>query len=307
MILQQTTNQVEKPIPARNEQVGESKSNFCNLRFRDWEMDNRARTLIMGVVNVTPDSFYDGGKFIEIEKAIKQIDKLVADGADIIDIGGESTRPGSLGVTLEEELGRVIPVIKAAVKRFDVPLSVDTTKAKVAEEALEEGAAIINDISGLKFEPKIADIASKYDAGLVVMHTTSRPFDMQSKTKYNSLISDIILSLKNSVKLAETKGVRSNSIIIDPGFGFGKTTIQNLLLLKYLGEFRTVNKPIMIGTSMKSFIGNVLRSKHLEDRVEGTAATVAMGILNGASIVRVHDVRLMKRVVSIVDAIQNAN
>ncbi|MDA2918489.1 dihydropteroate synthase [Desulfobacterota bacterium AH_259_B03_O07] len=307
MILQQTTNQVEKPIPARNEQVGESKSNFCNLRFRDWEMDNRARTLIMGVVNVTPDSFYDGGKFIEIEKAIKQIDKLVADGADIIDIGGESTRPGSLGVTLEEELGRVIPVIKAAVKRFDVPLSVDTTKAKVAEEALEEGASIINDISGLKFEPKIADIASEYDAGLVVMHTTSRPFDMQSKTKYNSLISDIILSLKNSVKLAETKGVRSNSIIIDPGFGFGKTTIQNLLLLKYLGEFRTINKPIMIGTSMKSFIGNFLRSKHLEDRVEGTAATVAIGILNGASIVRVHDVRLMKRVVSIVDAIQNAN
>jgi len=307
MILQQTTNQVEKPIPARNEQVGESKSNFCNLRFRDWEMDNRARTLIMGVLNVTPDSFYDGGKFIEIEKAIKQIDKLVADGADIIDIGGESTRPGSLGVTLEEELGRVIPMIKAAVKRFDVPLSVDTTKAKVAEEALEEGASIINDISGLKFEPRIADIASKYDAGLVVMHTTSRPFDMQSKTKYNSLISDIILSLKNSVKLAETKGVRSNSIVIDPGFGFGKTTIQNLLLLKYLGEFRTVNKPIMIGTSMKSFIGNVLRSKHLEDRVEGTAATVAMGILNGASIVRVHDVRLMKRVVSIVDAIQNAN
>jgi len=211
MILQQTTNQVEKPIPARNEQVGESKSNFCNLRFRDWEMDNRARTLIMGVLNVTPDSFYDGGKFIEIEKAIKQIDKLVADGADIIDIGGESTRPGSLGVTLEEELGRVIPMIKAAVKRFDVPLSVDTTKAKVAEEALEEGASIINDISGLKFEPRIADIASKYDAGLVVMHTTSRPFDMQSKTKYNSLISDIILSLKNSVKLAETKGVRSNT------------------------------------------------------------------------------------------------
>jgi len=307
MILQQTTNQVEKPVPARNERVGESKSNFCNLRFRDWEMDNRARTLIMGVLNVTPDSFYDGGKFIEIEKAIKQIDKLVADGADIIDIGGESTRPGSLGVTLEEELGRVIPMIKAAVKRFDVPLSIDTTKAKVAEEALEEGASIINDISGLKFEPRIADIASKYDAGLVVTHTTSRPFDMQSKTKYNSLISDIILSLKNSVKLAETKGVRSNSIIIDPGFGFGKTTIQNLLLLKYLGEFRTVNKPIMIGTSMKSFIGNVLRSKHLEDRVEGTAVTVAIGILNGASIVRVHDVRLMKRVVSIVDAIQNAN
>ncbi|MFQ5787753.1 MAG: dihydropteroate synthase [Thermodesulfobacteriota bacterium] len=261
----------------------------------------------MGVLNVTPDSFYDGGRFIEIDKAIKQIDKLVADGADIIDIGGESTRPGSLGVSVEEELGRVIPVIKEAVKRFEVPLSVDTTKAKVAEEALKEGVSIINDISGLKFDPKIADIASKYNAGLVLMHTTSRPFDMQSKTKYNSIISEIIQSLKHSVKLAETKGVCSNSIIIDPGFGFGKTTIQNLLLLKYLREFMSVKKPIMIGTSRKSFIGKVLGSKNLEDRLEGTAATVAIGILNGASIVRVHDVRFIKRVASIVDVILSVN
>jgi len=307
MISQQRTNQVEKPDKVRNKQASPRENNPPKLELRYREIDISSRTLIMGVLNVTPDSFYDGGKYFEIDDAIRRIDKLVGEGADIIDIGGESTRPGSVGISVKEELGRVVPVIKAAVKRFDVPLSVDTTKAKVAEEALEEGVSIINDISGLKFEPRIADIASRYNAGLVLMHTTSRPFDMQSKAKYNSLISEIVTSLKNSVELAQTKGVRSNSIIVDPGFGFGKTTAQNLLLLKYLREFQCMKKPIMIGTSRKSFIGNVLGSKRLGDRLEGTAATVAIGILNGASIVRVHDVRVMKRVASIVDAIHSVN
>ncbi len=288
-----------------NEENQFAQSKFA-FRCKDKELNLGSRTFIMGILNVTPDSFYDGGRHLSQDSALKQIDKMINEGADIIDVGGESTRPGSLGVTEEEELRRVIPIIKDAKKRFDVILSVDTTKSRVAEEALGEGASIINDISGLKFNPEIALIAAKCGAGLVLMHTSSHPYDMQLKTEYNSIIHDIIKSLNRSIEIAESNGVNQKSIIVDPGFGFGKRVEHNLTLLKYLSEFLILGKPILIGTSRKSFIEGVL-GVPVEDRLEGTAATVAIGIINGASIVRVHDVLYMKRVAKIVDAVISAS
>jgi dihydropteroate synthase len=266
------------------------------------------RTLIMGILNTTPDSFSDGGRYYKLDDALRQTDRMIDEGADIIDVGGESTRPGSSGVSEKEELGRVIPVIREVMKRFDIVLSVDTTKAKVAEEALAHGASIVNDISGLKFDPRIAEVVAKHRAGLVLMHTTSRPHDMQNKTEYNSLVDDIVQSLYDSVKLAEEAGVLSESIVIDPGFGFGKTYDQNLILLKHLKELLVLEKPLLVGTSRKSFIGRVLGASELdEDQLAGTAATVAIAIMNHASIVRVHDVLFIKRLARMTDAVININ
>lgn len=285
-----------------------SKRMRYKLICRDKEMILGQRTHVMGILNVTPDSFYDGGRYFVTNDALKQTERMINEGADIIDIGGESTRPGSFGVSDEEELNRVIPVIKEVVKRFNVVLSIDTTKSKVAEEALGEGVSIVNDISGLKFDPGIAEVVARYRAGLVLMHTTSRPHDMQGKTQYNSVIHDITQSLAESVKLAEEKGVHPDSIVIDPGFGFGKTPDQNLLLLKHLKELLLLEKPILIGTSRKSFIEKVLGGPELsEEKLAGTATTVAIGILNSASIVRVHDVLYMKNVARMTDAVSNVN
>ncbi len=276
------------------------------FKCRDTEFDLSTKTHIMGVLNTTPDSFYDGGNYSQVDAALKHTEKMIEEGADIIDIGGESTRPGSLPVSAHEELERVIPLIKEIRKHFDIPLSIDTTKSEVALRALDEGVKIVNDISGLTFDPEIADAVSKYGAGLVLSHTSSRPHDMQSKTSYDSLIEDIKLPLRISVKLAEHKGVRPRSIVVDPGFGFGKTVEQNLAILKHLNSFIELGKPILIGTSNKSFIGKVLDAK-AGDRIEGTAATVAVGILNGASIIRVHETGYMKRVSQMIDAILNVS
>ncbi len=273
-----------------------------SLRLRGFNFDLGSKTVIMGVLNVTPDSFFDGGRYLELDNALGQIDQMINDGADIIDIGGESTRPGSYGVSERVELDRVMPVIKAAVKRFNVPISIDTTKSAVAKADLEEGASMVNDISGLKFEPEIANIVADHDAGIVVMHTPSRPMDMQNHTNYDSVVRDIVKSLNDSVESAESAGVSPYSIVVDPGIGFGKTTEQNLKLLKCLREFLILRKPVMIGTSRKSFIGKIIGSDNLEDRLEGTSATVAIGIMNGASLIRVHDVKYMRRVANIVDA-----
>jgi dihydropteroate synthase len=292
-------NQVEPISPASR-----SVKDFI---FRDRKVVLGRRTYIMGILNVTPDSFYDGGRHFKPDDALRQAERMIDEGADIIDIGGESTRPGSTGVSEEEELKRVIPVIREVTKRFDLTLSIDTTKAKVAEEALEEGVSIVNDISGLLFDPRVAEVAAKYGAGLILMHTPSRPRDMQNKTGYSSLIDDVMNSLRRSIELAEDKGVHPESIVIDPGFGFGKTAEQNLVLLKHLSRFLGLGKPILIGTSRKSFIGRVLGHDLPEDRLEGTAATIAIGIMNSASVVRVHDVLYMKRVAEITDAVINAN
>lgn len=301
--MQKSIAQVDKVTFTKKQDSDCRQIKSHDLKLRGFSFDLSSKTLIMGVLNVTPDSFFDGGKYLEIDKALSHIDKMINDGADVIDIGGESTRPGSYGVSETVELGRVIPVIKAAVNRFNVPVSIDTTKSMVAKVALEEGAAIVNDISGLKFDPEIANIVAGYGAGLVIMHTPSHPVDMQNMTNYESIVPDIIKSLGDSVELAESAGVSPHSIIIDPGIGFGKTTEQNLKLLKYLNEFLILRKPVLIGTSRKSFIGKIIGSDNLDDRLEGTSATVAIGIMNGASIIRVHDVQYMKRVAKVVDAI----
>ena len=264
------------------------------------------RALIMGVLNVTPDSFHDGGKYTSTDAALRRAETMAGEGADIIDIGGESTRPGSEGVSVEEELARVVPVIREIRKRLDTPLSIDTTKALVARAALAEGASIVNDISGLKFGTGLAEAAAEFGAAMILMHTSSRPRDMQEKTEYESLIDDILESLRESMRKASAAGVREENIIIDPGFGFGKTAAQNLTLLKELARFRGLGRPILIGTSHKSFIGAVAEGPS-GGRLEGTAATVAIGIMNGASIVRVHDVGHMKKIALMADAVKDVN
>jgi len=264
-----------------------------------------SRTAVMGVLNVTPDSFYDGGRYCSLDSAVKRAVQIAEEGADIIDIGGESTRPGSSPVSLDEELGRVVPVVREVVKRVHIPVSVDTTKAQVAEAALNEGASIINDISGLGFEPETAEIVARFGAGIVLMHTPSRPRDMQSKTDYSSLVEDVKSSLGGSIERALEGGVKPESIVIDPGIGFGKTALQSLSLIKHLSEFQTLGKPILIGTSRKSFIARVLETE-VGDRLHGTAATVALSIVNGASIIRVHDVIFMKGVARMVDSVLSA-
>jgi len=275
------------------------------FRYGNNNLYLNSRTHIIGILNVTPDSFYDGGKFLKIQDAMNHIEKLIEEGADIIDVGGESTRPGSKPVSEEEEYNRVIPIIKEGIKNFNTIFSVDTTKSRIAYAALSEGASIINDISGLRFDPAIANVAAKFKSGLVVMHTPSRPVNMLNNTVYRSLIEDICSCLHQSVLSAEDKGVDPDSILIDPGIGFGKTPEQNLIILNRLNEFRKLNKPILVGTSNKSFIGKVLRTEDLNDRDEATAATVTMSIKNGASFIRVHNVGFMKKVIKMADSILN--
>jgi len=279
----------------------EKKDFRLKLKDRIWRIGGK--TLIMGVINVTPDSFSDGGKFYEKEKAISHGFKLLEEGADIIDIGGESARPGSHPISYEEEIRRVIPVIEALADKTDIPISIDTYKPKVALAAIKAGATIINDISGLTFEPSLADVAAKYNTPLILMHTKGRPDVMQKDLHYDSLIGDIIDYLSNSIDRATAKGVDPQQIIIDPGIGFGKSVEQNLELIKYLSEFKVLGKPILIGTSRKSFIGKIL-DLDVDQREEGTLTTISASILNGANIVRVHNVKIAQRAVKMIDAIK---
>ncbi len=266
-----------------------------------------SKTLIMGILNVTPDSFHDGGKYNTIKQALIHTEQMISEGADIIDVGGESTRPGSNSVSEKEELRRVIPIIDAINKNFEIPVSIDTTKSMVARQALDSGATIVNDISGLSFDPALADIVSKYEAQIILCHTSSRPVDMQKKTLYENIDEDIYNYLQNSIKISEDCGILSDNISIDPGFGFGKTANHNLLLLKSLSKFKKLDKKVVIGTSMKSFIGKILQSDDIEQRILGTFATIVISILNGADIVRVHDVKTMKVAVQIADSVRNVN
>jgi len=276
-----------------------------SLRCRNQELTLGKRTLLMGILNVTPDSFSDGGLFLDKEKAISYGLGMVAEGVDIIDIGGESTRPGSKPLDPEEELRRVIPVIESLSKEVDVPISIDTYKAVVAQRAIEAGAQIINDISGLHFEPSLAQIAAREDTPLVLMHIRGTPETMQKDIHYRSLFPEIIRYLKDSIRTAESAGLDPGQIIIDPGIGFGKTVEDNLLLLKHLSEFRILGKPILLGTSRKSFIGKILNTG-VENRLEGTLATIAIGVLNGAHIIRCHDVPQAKKAIAVADAVRLA-
>ena len=273
--------------------------------FQDWCLNPNRETLVMGIVNVTPDSFSDGGKFFSPEVAISHASKLITQGADIIDIGGESTRPGAEQVSESEELKRVIPVIEKI--RTDNPkilISIDTTKASVAKHAVEAGADIINDVSGLSFDNNMIGIVESFNIPVVIMHMKGNPQNMQLNPKYKDIVNEILDFFKMKIKIAIQSGINRSMIILDPGIGFGKTVEHNFELLSRLNEFNVLELPIMIGPSRKSFIGITLDLPP-EDRVEGTAAAVSAGVMNGASIVRVHDVKSMKRVVRIIEKVRN--
>jgi len=281
-----------------------SKTHY-SIRCRKRTLILGKRTLLMGVLNVTPDSFSDGGLFSDTEKAISHGLRMVEEGADIIDIGGESTRPGSKPLELEEELRRVIPVIEFITKEVNVPISIDTYKSNVAQRAIEAGAQMINDISGLHFDPSLAQVAVKEDVPLVLMHIRGTPETMQKDVHYDSLFSEILQYLKDSIQRAESAGLDPKQIIIDPGIGFGKTVEDNLLIIKNLYEFRILGKPILLGTSRKSFIGKILNAE-TGDRLEGTLSSIAIGVLNGAHIIRSHDVLQAKKAIAVADAIRLA-
>ncbi|MFH0887500.1 MAG: dihydropteroate synthase [bacterium] len=258
-------------------------------------------TYIMGILNITPDSFSDGGKFYDKDTAVARADEMVREGVDIIDVGGESSRPGSGPIPADEEIDRVIPVIKA-IKGLGKPISVDTKKAKVADNAIRAGAAMINDISGLRHDPEMAQVAADQKVPVVLMHIKGDPKNMQENPEYADLMSEIMEYLTQSIEIAKGAGISDDAIIIDPGIGFGKTTPHNLEILRRLRELTSLGKPILVGPSRKSMIGNVLNLPP-EERVEGTAAAVAAAIFGGADIIRVHDVGQMCRVAKMVDAI----
>ncbi|MGZ3534926.1 MAG: dihydropteroate synthase [Thermodesulfobacteriota bacterium] len=279
--------------------------NRYSIRCRKRTLMLGKRTLLMGVLNVTPDSFSDGGLFFDKEKAISRGLRMVEEGVDIIDIGGESTRPGAKPLELEEELRRVIPVIESLAKRVGVPISIDTYKSAVAKRAIEAGAEIINDISALHFDPTLAQIAAKEDTPLILMHIRGTPETMQKNVHYDSLFSEILRYLRDSIQRAESAGLDPQQVIVDPGIGFGKTVDDNLLLIKNLHEFRILGKPILLGTSRKSFIGKLLKADAGE-RLEGTISSIAIGVLNGAHIIRSHDVLQAKKAIAVADAIRLA-
>jgi len=277
------------------------------LRCGEYRFNFDERTYIMGILNITPDSFSDGGRFIELDKALERAKEMVEEGADIIDVGGESTRPEAQSISLKEELRRVIPLIEELASQVEVPISIDTTKARVAEVAFDAGAVMINDISALRFDPEMATLVSERGVPVVLMHMRGTPQTMQHHVVYDCLIAEINSFLKERIEYAESVGIDSHKIIIDPGVGFGKSVPDgNLKIIKKLSFFKNLGKPILVGPSRKAFIGSVL-NLGVEEREEGTAAAISLAINNGANIVRVHDVKKMKRVVKMVDAILAVN
>ena len=296
---------IQKIGHALKEALQNILKNRFTLRCRRRTFSLGERTLLMGVLNITPDSFSDGGLFSDKDKAIAHGLKMAEEGADIIDIGGESTRPGSKPLGLEEELSRVLPVIEVLSRECDVPISIDTYKSEVASRAIEAGAEIINDISGLRFDPELASVAAKADTPIILMHIRGTPETMQKDVHYDSLFSEIIVYLKESIRRAESAGVDPEQIVVDPGIGFGKTLEDNLLIIKHLPEFRILGKPILLGTSRKTFIGKILGAGP-DQRLEGTLSSIAIGVLNGAHIIRSHDVLQAKRATAVADAIRMA-
>lgn len=281
------------------------------ISWNGHHLDLGKRTLIMGAVNVTPDSFSDGGKFYSCKDAVAQGLKLTEEGADIIDIGGESTRPYSDEVPEEEEIRRVVPVIKELSGQIAIPISIDTTKAGVARQAIEAGASIVNDISALRFDDKMAGILSYYEVPVILMHMLGTPKTMQVAPKYDNIVQEIKTFLKKAVKRAEKGRIHRSKVILDPGIGFGKTVENNFELIDRLDEFHTLGLPILIGPSRKSFIRNLLKKKSGNDifpnsqmQETGTQAAVAAAVLRGAHIIRVHDVANTFATVKIIDAIK---
>ena len=284
------------PVPART--AAAWKISRRSLRYGE-------RTLVMGVLNVTPDSFSDGGQFFSLAGALAHAAQMIDEGADIIDIGGESTRPGSNFVSEEEELCRVIPVIER-LANLSAPISIDTTKPEVARIALQAGAEIVNDISGLRFDRTIAEVAAEAKAGIVLMHSRGTPNDMQQIPPMDHAIDEVIASLQESVALAHKCGVARESIVIDPGIGFGKTVEQNLELIVGLDQLADhfPDMPVLIGTSRKRFLGKLLNGAAADERLNATIATLVAAVLHGAHIVRVHDVKSTVEALKITDAIR---
>ncbi|MGD9322351.1 MAG: dihydropteroate synthase, partial [Desulfobacteraceae bacterium] len=264
------------------------------------------RTHIMGVLNVTPDSFSDGGIYFQGDKAIEHGLSMAKDGADIIDVGGESTRPYSEKISAEEELDRVIPVIQALSKDLRIPVSIDTCKADVARKALKAGASIINDISALRFDPAMIPVAAEAGVPVILMHMQGTPTDMQANPTYENLIPEILDFLKSAMDRGVAGGIRKDMIIVDPGIGFGKTFDHNLQIIRELAEFNVLERPILLGPSNKAFIGHILDKKPHE-RDTGSMAAVAAGVLNGAHIVRVHNVKKTMETVRMIDAIKRGS
>jgi len=265
-----------------------------------------SRPLVMGVLNVTPDSFSDGGRFLDPQYAIDQAQKMVEEGVDIIDVGAESSKPGSKGIDAEEELRRLRPVLSVIGKQCPVPISVDTRKAEVARKALDWGVHLINDISALRFSQEMGAVVAEAQAGIVLMHMQGDPDTMQDECHYANVVEDVKQFLRERIMIAESYGIRREQILIDPGIGFAKTIDQNLSLLNGLSSFESLGQPILVGVSHKSFIGSVLE-RPIPDRMMGTAAAVATSVLHGAHIVRVHDVEQMLDVVTMASAIKHAH
>jgi len=261
------------------------------------------RTLVMGILNVTPDSFSDGGTYFDPDAAVSRGIEMAEQGADIIDVGGESTRPGAEPIDAEEEIRRVVPVIKQLAVRTGIPISIDTYRSQTAAAALDSGASIINDISAMTFDANMKHLAAERKCPIVLMHIKGTPQNMQQNPHYENVIEEIIAWLKARIEEAESAGIDKQAIIIDPGIGFGKTVEHNLEILNKLDRFRALGKPILVGVSRKRMIGEILGGLPVEERLEGTAAAVAISIANGANIVRVHDVKEMARVVKVADAI----
>src|SRR4030043_1017864 len=274
------------------------------LTWRNFSLDFSKKTYIMGILNVTPDSFSDGGLYFDKSSAIERAYQIVEEGADIIDIGGESTRPGSEPISIKEELKRTIPVIEAISKKIKVPISIDTYKSEVAKVALDAGASMVNDISGLRFDPKMTDVVSEYKVPVVIMHIKGKPPDMQQNPVYEALIPEIIDYFRVGMKTAISAGGSEGKKIIDPGIGFGKTFDHILEIINNLREFTFLEKPILVGPSRKAFIGKILGDAPATERLEGTAAAVAISIGHGANIIRVHEVKEMVKVAKEADAVK---
>jgi len=296
-------NRISEPI---REILNNLSLHTALLRTSRREIRVGERTLIMGIINVTPDSFSDGGKFTTPEMAVEEGVRMIEDGADMIDVGGESSRPGSDPVPEEEEMRRVIPVIRGLVRNIPVPLSVDTMKASVARMALAEGAEIVNDVSSMNNDDQMPEVVAKAGAAIILMHMRGIPKTMQTgELTYRSLRGDVISFLKERIDNAGKRGIAPVQIMVDPGLGFGKSAMDNVRLIRHLREFTVFGRPIVVGPSRKSFIGHVTGGSS-QERIEGTAAAVTAAIMNGSRVIRVHDVKTMKKVAAMADALVGA-
>ena len=269
------------------------------MKIRNTEFDVKNHTYIMGILNVTPDSFSDGGKWDTLDHAMKHVETMLADGADLIDVGGESTRPGHTPVGAQEEIERVLPVIEAIRSRFDVPISVDTYKGSVADASLKAGADLINDVWGLKYDPEMAPVIARHNAPCCLMHN-------KENTEYNNFLVDMLSETQECVNIARRAGIKDENIILDPGVGFGKTYEMNLETMNHLELFQHLGFPVLLGTSRKSMIGLTLELP-VDQRVEGTLATSVIGVMKGCAFVRVHDVKENRRVIQMTEAILGRN